>query len=69
MNTLPAALASSSSEPVSWWISEDGQGQINMTGTTAAQAVRELLSQCSSSEERAGILAGTFDLLASSDEC
>ena len=62
MTTLPATDASTSSAPVTYWISEDGQGQIDMSGATASQALRELLSQCRSDEHRAGILAGSFDL-------
>lgn len=61
-HTLPANTASSSSALVGYWYSADGQGFIDMTGATAAEAVAELLGQCGTGEERAVILAGRFVL-------
>ena len=44
-----------------WWISEDRQGEIDMTGSSSLEdALDILLAQCGSEEERQGILAGSF---------
>lgn len=60
MTTIPATAASSDSRPVTSWLSSDRQGEIDMTGATAAEALRELLAQCATDDEREGILAGSF---------
>lgn len=60
MNRIPAA--SLSSALVTFWHSADGQSSIDMTVATAAEAVADLLAQCSTDEQRASILAGSFDL-------
>lgn len=46
-----------------WWTSEDGQREIDMTGATLSEAVREMVDQCGSDEERAAILAGTIQIV------
>jgi len=43
------------------WLSEDGQGTIDMGDMHPAGAVRELMEQCGSDEELVGILAGTIN--------
>jgi hypothetical protein len=60
MIIIPALAAASFSTPVTLWRSADGQSTIDMSGATAAEAVAELLAQCGSEDERAGILAGSF---------
>ena len=44
-----------------WWISEDRQGEMDMTGSSSPEeALAWLLEQCGSEEDRQGILAGSF---------
>lgn len=65
MTTIPASTASTASTAtVSFWRSADGQSAIDMSGATAAEALAELLGQCATDEERAGILAGSFVVVA-----
>ena len=47
-----------------WWVSADKQGSLDMTGATLAEAVADLLAQCATDTERAGILAGSIEILA-----
>ena len=44
-----------------YWISEDRQNTIDMGDMTKAEALDELLEQCSSEQERSGILAGQIE--------
>lgn len=50
--------------PAGWWTSEDGQGSLDMTGATLAEAVATLLGQCADDEQRANILAGSIEVLS-----
>jgi len=45
-----------------YWTSKDGQSSIDMSDATEKEAWAELLEQCGSEEERAGILAGTLEV-------
>jgi Asp/Glu/hydantoin racemase len=45
---------------VTHWTSEDGQADIEVSGTEA-EAREELLGQCANDVERAAILAGSFE--------
>ena len=57
LSTKPTAI-------VGWWTSADGSGSLDMTGATVAEAVAEITERaCSSDNDRAAILAGTFELL------
>lgn len=58
---IPASDAAESAVIVTHWVSADGQGSYDMTGLTAADALRELLGQCGEGEQRDGILAGHFE--------
>lgn len=60
--TIPARDAATSAAPVTYWTSADGRGSFDMSGLTAAAALRELLGQCSNDEQREGILSGSFDI-------
>lgn len=60
MTRITAAEAATSTTPVTDWISADEEAEIDMTGRTAAEALVELFAQCSSDEERATILGGSF---------
>lgn len=53
--------------PAGWWNSADGQGVIDMTGSTLAEAKRELLSQCGEDGDGEKILAGRLEILSDSD--
>ncbi len=55
-------IASDEQAAAGWWTSEDGQGQLDMTGCTGAAAVAELLTQCATDSDREAILAGTLEL-------
>ena len=57
------AVELSDARPAGWWTSEDGQGALDMRGATLGRALAELLGQCSGAAERAGILAGTLEVL------
>lgn len=46
--------------PAVFWLSADGQNEIDMSGHTEAEALAELLEQCGTEAERAAILAGSF---------
>ena len=57
LETKPTAI-------VGWWTSADGSGSLDMTGATVAEAVAELTERaCSDDNDRAAIMAGTFELL------
>ena len=43
-----------------YWVSADGQREIDMSGATEEEALRVLLEQCATAAERAAILAGSF---------
>lgn len=57
---LPASAAAESTAIVTHWVSADGQGSYDMTGLTAADAIRELLGQCGEDHDRDDFLAGHF---------
>lgn len=64
MNTIEATDAAGSREPVTYWISEDGQREIDMSGAPACEALLELLQQAGDDiAEKADILAGSFQPL------
>lgn len=50
--------------PAGWWNSADGQGAIDMTGATLAEAKRELLGQCGTDAEGEEILAGRLQIIS-----
>ena len=60
--TIPATDAADSTDIVTFWVSGDGQGSLDMSGMTAADALAELLAQCSDADDAAGVMAGCFDL-------
>ena len=57
---ISATEAATSTAIVTYWIGEDGQGDFDMTGLTAAEAVTELLGQCGEESQRTAIMAGHF---------
>lgn len=50
-----------------FWVRQDGQGELDMSGMTPAAALVELLDQCGTDEDRAEILAGAFEAAAMAD--
>lgn len=42
------------------WQSADGQREIDMSGMSPADALAELLNQCTDDEEEASVMAGAF---------
>ena len=62
MNTIPANETADRTDIVTFWVSADGQGSIDMTGATAAEALAELLAQCGEDDQRDAILAGAFQV-------
>ena len=62
--TVNEALNAHPTATVGWWTSEDGSGSLDMTGATVAEAVAELTERaCSDDNDRAAIMAGTFEIL------
>jgi hypothetical protein len=49
---------------VTWWTSADRRRELDMTGSTAAEALAELMGQCTDDEQRTSILSGTMALAA-----
>lgn len=45
-----------------YWTSADGAGCLDMAGATVAEAVAELLAQCSSEADRRDLLSGTIEI-------
>ena len=62
MTRINASSAASDSRNAGFWYSADGQSSIDMTGATAAEAVSELLAQCTTDAQRADILAGEIEV-------
>jgi hypothetical protein len=48
---------------VGHWVSEDSQSSIDMTGMSAPMAFAELYTMCADDEQRANILAGSFEVV------
>lgn len=58
-------IADTDTRGAGWWISADGQGQMDMTGTSLAEARRQMIDQCADDEQREAILAGSLEVLGS----
>lgn len=56
-------VQSTDTRPCYAWISADHQGECEMLGTPAWDAVQELMAQCATDDERDEILAGTLHVL------
>jgi hypothetical protein len=61
---IVADILPADTRPAGWWRSEDGQGMIDMTGGSIAEAREELLSVCATDEQREEMLGGTIEVLA-----
>ena len=56
-------LAAPDTRRVTYWVSADGQGSLDMTGCTASEALEELCRECcGSSADVESILDGRFEL-------
>jgi hypothetical protein len=53
-------ITTETTDAVTHWTSENGQADIEVSGTET-EALAELLGQCASDVERAAILAGSFE--------
>jgi hypothetical protein len=63
INTIRCSdIATIDARPVTWWTSADGRRELDMTGSTASEALAELLSQCTDDEQRASIMSGAMYL-------
>ena len=64
--TIPARdIDPTDGRPAGWWAPADGQGEMDMTGCTVAEALAEMLGQCADDEQREGLLSGSLQVLAS----
>jgi hypothetical protein len=59
-------ITDTDTRPAGSWTSADGQGQMDMTGSTLAEARATLLGQCADDEQREGILAGSLEVVEES---
>ena len=66
MTRIPTILVSdilpTDTRRAGWWLSSDGEGEIDMRGLTLAEARAELLDQAGKAGA-AGILAGSIQIL------
>lgn len=60
MTTINATDASNAATPTLWWVSQDGQSSLSTGGATASDALAELLDECGTNDDVAGIMAGHF---------
>ena len=71
MTTIPTILVSAilptDTRWAGWWLSSDGEGEIDMTGLTLAEARDELLDQGGPVWQE-GILAGSIQILEDGEE-